>query len=47
MLRVAVTHGEDPIAAKREVQVQRKIEMKPGVPTFAECAEKYIASRPM
>ena len=44
MLRVAVKRGEDPIAAKREVQVQRKIEMKPKVPTFAECAAKYIAS---
>ncbi|MBL8600048.1 MAG: integrase arm-type DNA-binding domain-containing protein [Devosia sp.] len=44
MLRVAVKRGEDPIAAKREVQVQRKIEMKQKVPTFAECAEKYIAS---
>jgi integrase len=44
MLRVAVKRGEDPIAAKREVQVQRKIEMKSKAPTFAECAAKYIAS---
>jgi integrase len=44
MLRVKVKRGEDPIASKREVQAQRKIEMKPKVPTFAECAEKYIAS---
>jgi integrase len=44
MLRVKVKRGEDPIASKREVQAQRRIEMKPKVPTFAECAEKYIAA---
>ncbi|OJX47967.1 site-specific integrase [Devosia sp. 66-22] len=44
MLRVKVKRGEDPIASKREVQAQRKIDMKPKIPTFAECAEKYIAS---
>ncbi|MBI4923072.1 MAG: integrase arm-type DNA-binding domain-containing protein [Devosia nanyangense] len=44
MLRVLVKRGEDPIASRREVQAQRKVEMKPKVPTFAECASQYIAS---
>ncbi len=44
MLRVMVKRGEDPIASKRQVQAQRKIELKPKVPTFAECARQYIAS---
>jgi integrase len=44
MLRVLVKRGEDPIANKRQVEAKRKIEMKPKVPTFAECAAKYIAS---
>lgn len=44
MLRVLVKRGEDPIANKRQVEAKRKIEMKPKVPTFAECATQYIAS---
>ena len=36
--------GEDPVASKRQVVAQRKIEMKPKVPTFDECATQYIAS---
>ncbi|MEP7241519.1 MAG: integrase arm-type DNA-binding domain-containing protein [Devosia sp.] len=44
MLRVLVKRGEDPIANKRQVEAKRKIEMRPKVPTFAECAAKYISS---
>src|SRR3954470_2358077 len=43
MLRVLVKRGEDPIASKRQVEAKRKVELKPKVPTFAECAAKYIA----
>jgi hypothetical protein len=41
---VGEARGEDPIANKRQVEAKRKIEMKPKVPTFAECATQYIAS---
>ena len=44
MLRVLVKRGEDPIANKRQVEAKRKIEMKPNVPAFADCATQYIAS---
>lgn len=44
MLRVKVKRGEDPIARKREVRAQRRVELKPKIPTFAECASQYIAS---
>jgi hypothetical protein len=44
MLRVLVKRGEDPIASKRQIETTRKIEMQPKVPTFAECAARYIAS---
>lgn len=42
LLRVAVRRGEDPLAAKRATEVAAKPRTK--VPTFAECAERYIES---
>ena len=44
MLRVLVKRGGDPIAEKRQVEVDRAAERKPTTPTFATCAEHYIAA---
>ena len=43
MLRVKVKRSEDPIAASAGASSAQD-RMKPKVPTFAECAAKYIAS---
>jgi integrase len=44
MLRVLVKRGGDPMADKRQVEATARPKTKAKVPTFAECAEKYIES---
>ena len=44
MLRVLVKRGGDPVADRRQAEAAAKPKPKVKVPTFADCAEKYIES---
>ncbi|MDO8360960.1 MAG: Arm DNA-binding domain-containing protein, partial [Devosia sp.] len=44
MLRVLVKRGGDPMGEKRNAEVAAKPKSEAKVPTFTDCAEKYIES---